>query len=62
MGAANDLYAMMDGYPGSSTLWARPSWVTADHGMNAKTDASARPNIVFLQDALDRAYGKDTRS
>ena len=31
--------------------------VTADHGMNAKTDAFGRPNIVFLQDALDRGYG-----
>jgi phosphonoacetate hydrolase len=34
--------------------------MTADHGMNAKTDAFGRPNIVFLQDALDRAYGKGT--
>ena len=28
---------------GSSTRWARPSCVTADHGMNAKTDAFGRP-------------------
>jgi phosphonoacetate hydrolase len=34
--------------------------LTADHGMNAKTDAFGRPNIVFLQDALDRAYGAGT--
>ena len=34
--------------------------VTADHGMNAKTDAFGRPNIVFLQDVLDRAYGAGT--
>ena len=34
--------------------------LTADHGMNAKTDAFGRPNIVFLQDVLDRAYGAGT--
>ena len=31
--------------------------LTADHGMNAKTDALGRPNIVFLQDLLDGWYG-----
>jgi phosphonoacetate hydrolase len=31
--------------------------VTADHGMNAKTDAFGRPNIVYLQDLLDRWEG-----
>ena len=34
--------------------------LTADHGMNAKTDALGRPNIVFLQDALDAWYGAGT--
>ncbi len=38
------------------TRWARTIVVTADHGMNAKTDAFGRPNIVFLQDILDHAY------
>jgi len=33
--------------------------VTADHGMNAKTDAFGRPNIVYLQDLLDGWFGKD---
>ena len=28
--------------------------------MNAKTDAFGRPNIVFLQDVLDRAYTAGT--
>ena len=31
--------------------------VTADHGMNAKTDAFGRPNIVYLQDLLDDWLG-----
>jgi phosphonoacetate hydrolase len=32
--------------------------LTADHGMNAKTDAFGHPNIIFLQDRLDGWYGK----
>ena len=34
--------------------------MTADHGMNAKTDAFGRPNIVFLQDILDHTYTPGT--
>ena len=57
IGAANDFYAMMDGYLAQLDAAGATVVVTADHGMNAKTDAFGRPNIVFLQDALDRAYG-----
>ncbi|MEO8305173.1 MAG: phosphonoacetate hydrolase [Betaproteobacteria bacterium] len=60
VGVANDFYAMMDGYLGQLDAMGATIVVTADHGMNAKTDAFGRPNIVFLQDALDRAYGKGT--
>ena len=36
--------------------------LTADHGMNDKADASGRPNVIWLQDILDRRFGKgDTR-
>jgi len=56
-GVANDFYAMMDGYLAALDAKGATIVVTADHGMNAKTDAFGRPNIVFLQDALDRAYG-----
>jgi phosphonoacetate hydrolase len=31
--------------------------LTADHGMNAKTDALGRPNILFLQQRLDDWFG-----
>ena len=55
--AANDFYAMMDGYLAQLDARGATIVVTADHGMNAKTDAFGRPNIVFLQDLLDRAYG-----
>ncbi len=57
VGAANDFYAMMDRYLGELDALGATVVLTADHGMNAKTDAFGRPNIVFLQDALDRAYG-----
>jgi len=36
--------------------------LTADHGMNDKADAEGRPNVIWLQDILDREFGKgDTR-
>ena len=36
--------------------------LTADHGMNDKSDAAGRPNVVWLQDILDARFGKgDTR-
>jgi len=36
--------------------------LTADHGMNDKSDAEGRPNVIWLQDILDRRFGRgDTR-
>ncbi len=36
--------------------------LTADHGMNDKSDAAGKPNVVWLQDVLDAKFGKgDTR-
>jgi phosphonoacetate hydrolase len=36
--------------------------LTADHGMNDKSDREGRPNVIWLQDILDRKFGKgDTR-
>ncbi len=58
--AANDFYAMMDGYLAGLAARGATVVLTADHGMNAKTDAFGRPNIVFLQEALDGAYGAGT--
>ena len=31
--------------------------LTADHGMNAKHDAAGDPNIIYLQDEMDRIMG-----
>ena len=60
VGAANHFYAMMDGYLGRLDALGATVALTADHGMNAKTDAFGRPNIVFVQDILDRALGAGT--
>jgi phosphonoacetate hydrolase len=36
--------------------------LTADHGMNDKSNAAGRPNVIWLQDRLDAQFGKgDTR-
>ncbi len=57
--SANAFYAMMDRYLGTLDTLGATIVVTADHGMNAKTDAFGRPNIVYLQDRLDAWYGRD---
>lgn len=54
---ANTFYAMMDSYFQRFHDAGAILAITADHGMNAKTDAVGRPNIVFLQDLLDIRYG-----
>lgn len=56
---ANDFYAMMDRYLALLDQSGAAIVLTADHGMNAKTDAFGRPNIVYLQDLLDAWFGKD---
>ena len=58
--AANAFTAMIDRYLGRFDALGATVVVTADHGMNAKTDAFGRPNIVFLQDLLDDWYGAGT--
>jgi phosphonoacetate hydrolase len=55
-------YAALDECFGRlSELGARVA-LTADHGMNDKSDAAGRPNVIWLQDLLDAEFGKgDTR-
>jgi phosphonoacetate hydrolase len=55
--AANAFYAMMSGYLGELDAMGATIALTADHGMNAKTDAAGRPQIIFLQDWLDAELG-----
>ncbi len=57
---ANAFTGMLDRYLARLDALGATIVLTADHGMNAKTDAFGRPNIVFLQDLLDRWYGAGT--
>jgi phosphonoacetate hydrolase len=56
--AANDFYAMMDKNLARLDDLGATVVVTADHGMNAKHDAAGRPNVIYLQDAIDAWIGK----
>jgi len=58
--AANDFIAMLDRYLGEMDALGATVVLTADHGMNAKTDALGRPSIVFLQERLDAWVGAGT--
>ncbi len=55
--AANEFYAMMDGYVAALDLMDCTIVLTADHGMNAKHDAAGRPDVIYLQDLLDAWLG-----
>jgi phosphonoacetate hydrolase len=54
---ANAFYRMMDGYLATLHALGATVALTADHGMNAKTDATGAPAVVYLQDALDGWLG-----
>ena len=51
---ANSFYAMMDSYWAQLDALGALIALTADHGMNAKHDAAGEPNIIYLQDEMDR--------
>src|SRR5881296_411620 len=55
--AAGAFYRMMDGYLERLDALGATIALTADHGMNAKTDAAGRPQVVYLQDSLDAWLG-----
>jgi phosphonoacetate hydrolase len=54
---ANAFYQMVDGYLGRLDALGATVALTADHGMNAKTDAAGRPQVIYLQDLLDGWIG-----
>ena len=57
---ANEFYGMMDGYFAKLAGLGATLAITADHGMNAKTDAAGRPRVIYLQDHLDEWLGAGT--
>ncbi|AEK60473.1 phosphonoacetate hydrolase [Collimonas fungivorans] len=54
---ANAFYAMMDHYLTQLDALGAVIGLTADHGMNAKTDSAGKPNVIYLQDVLDARVG-----
>ncbi|HKZ04875.1 MAG TPA: phosphonoacetate hydrolase [Methylomirabilota bacterium] len=56
-GAANSFYQMIDGYLARLDTLGATVGLTADHGMNGKTDAAGRPQVIYLQDVLDGWIG-----
>jgi phosphonoacetate hydrolase len=56
---ADDFYAMMDSYLARLDALGATIVLTADHGMNAKHGADGKPDVIYLQDALDAWLGKD---
>jgi phosphonoacetate hydrolase len=54
---ANRFYAMMDRYLAKLDAMGAVIALTADHGMNAKQKPDGSPNVVYLQDAIDKWIG-----
>ena len=57
---ANSFYKMMDGYLGRLDAQGAIVVIVADHGMKAKHLASGEPDVIYLQDALDKSFGAGT--
>ena len=56
----NSFYKMMDGYLGSLDALGATVVVIADHGMKDKHLADGSPDVIYLQDVLDAAFGVGT--
>ncbi|NLU69861.1 phosphonoacetate hydrolase [Streptomyces sp. HNM0574] len=54
---ANAFYAMLDHWFERIDALGAVLVVTADHGMNAKSDGAGEARVVFLQDVLDARLG-----
>jgi len=54
---ANAFYRMADGYLARLDAMGAAIALTADHGMNAKTDPDGAPQVIYLQDVLDAWLG-----
>lgn len=58
--AANEFYRQIDARIGRLADLGAVVALTADHGMNDKSDEQGRPRVIFLQDILDEAFGAGT--
>lgn len=57
---ANSFYQMMDRYLGSLDTLGATVVIIADHGMKDKHLADGSPDVIYLQDVLDAAFGVGT--
>ena len=57
---ANSFYAMFDGYVGQLDAAGCTLVMTADHGMNDKHLPNGEPDVIYLQEILDKALGAGT--
>jgi phosphonoacetate hydrolase len=57
---ANEFYRRIDDCFGRLQAAGAVVALTADHGMNDKSNASGEPNVVFVQDLLDARFGAGT--
>src|SRR5205807_8274195 len=55
--AATDFYAMLDRYFDAFDRAGAVLGITADHGMNAKSNPDGTPNVVYLRPLLDELVG-----
>jgi phosphonoacetate hydrolase len=56
---ASTFYRKLDDCIGRLAALDATVAVTADHGMNDKSNGSGEPNVIWLQDILDAKFGKD---
>lgn len=54
---ANEFYVGIDNYLGRLAALGAIVGLTGDHGMNDKSRADGFPNIIFLQDVIDKEFG-----
>jgi phosphonoacetate hydrolase len=59
-GEADKLYKNLDKAFGRLVELGAIVGLIADHGMNDKSKADGSPNVIWLQDLLDREFGKDS--
>jgi phosphonoacetate hydrolase len=57
--AANDFYAMLDGYMAQLEALGCVIALTADHGMHAKTRVDGTPQVIYLADWLHTHLQRD---
>ena len=57
---ANSFYAMFDRYVGELDAAGCTLVMTADHGMNDKHLANGQPDVIYLQEILDKELGTST--